>query len=154
MLLQPPHDPQTLALTGMGLHASQVLWVKSKSGPNALWAAETVLRSGSCGALLFWASHVRPESLRRLNLAAQAGETLFFMLRPIAAAQDASPAPLRLSLRPALGGVEVGFVKRRGPQRDEALFIPLSGVGDAVVHRPARAPQPVPSRAGIPQTVM
>ncbi|MDQ1817281.1 translesion DNA synthesis-associated protein ImuA [Massilia sp. CCM 9210] len=91
VLLQPPHCPQILALGGMGLAASQVLWIKSKKGTDALWAAEQVLRSGSCGALLFWPSHVRPEALRRLNLAAQAGETLFFMLRPIAAAQDASP---------------------------------------------------------------
>ncbi|WP_306667733.1 hypothetical protein [Massilia sp. CCM 8734] len=114
VLLQPPHSPQTLALGGMGLDASQVLWVKSNRPGDALWAAETVLRSGSCGALLFWASHVRPESLRRLNLAAQAGEALFFMLRPIAAAQDASPAPLRLSLRPAPGGVDVDSSKGAG----------------------------------------
>jgi len=52
--------------------------------------------------------------LRRLHLAAQHGDTLFFLFRPLAAAQDASPAPLRLSLRPAAGGIEVGFVKRRG----------------------------------------
>ncbi|MDQ1835342.1 hypothetical protein [Massilia scottii] len=89
VLLQPPHCPQILALGGMGLATPQVLWIKSKGGPDALWAAEQVPRSGS--ALLFWPSHVRPEALRRLNLAAQAGETLFFMLRPIAAAQDASP---------------------------------------------------------------
>jgi protein ImuA len=39
-----------------------------------------------------------------LRLAAQAGETLFFMVRPLAAAQDASPAPLRLARRPKAGG--------------------------------------------------
>jgi protein ImuA len=58
-------------------------------------------------------------------LAAQAGETLFFMMRPLAAAQDPSPAPLRLSLRPAFGGINVGFVKRQGPARDDALFLPM-----------------------------
>ncbi|MCY0916220.1 translesion DNA synthesis-associated protein ImuA [Massilia antarctica] len=147
VLLQPPHAPQTLALAGLGLAASEVLWVKSKSGPDALWAAEQILRSASCAALLFWSSHVRPESLRRLNLAAQAGETLFFMMRPIAAAQDASPAPLRLSLRPARGGIDVGFVKRRGPQRDDCLFIPLSGPGHATVCRPVPVEHLVPTRA-------
>jgi hypothetical protein len=49
------------------------------------------------------ANHARGESLRRLHLAAQCGETLFFMMRPLASAQDASPAPLRLSLRPRRG---------------------------------------------------
>jgi protein ImuA len=57
-----------------------------------LWAAEQVLRSGSFGALLFWTNHARGESLRHLHLAAQCGETLFFMMRPLASAQDFSPA--------------------------------------------------------------
>src|SRR4051812_43539350 len=98
VLLQPPHVPQALALAAFGLPPAQLIWVRSPRGADALWAAEQVLRSGSCGALLFWAQHARGESLRRLHLAAQSGETLFFMLRPLAAAHEASPAPLRLSL--------------------------------------------------------
>lgn len=147
VMLQPPHSPQSAAFASMGLMPSQMLWVKSKSGPDALWAAEQILRSGSCGALLFWATHIRSESLRRLHLAAQAGETLFFVLRPLAAAQDASPAPLRLSLRPQPGGIEIGFLKRRGPQRDEPLFLPLAGPA----FTPRRA-NIVPS-PGIPEIV-
>ncbi|NHZ60728.1 translesion DNA synthesis-associated protein ImuA [Massilia genomosp. 1] len=143
VLLQPPHPPQALALAALGLSPSQLIWVRSARNADALWAAEQVLRSGSCGALLFWASHARPESLRRLHLAAQGGEALFFLLRPLAAAQDASPAPLRLSLRPALGGLDIGFVKRRGPQRDAPLFLPLTPCllqRHATLDRPLFAP--------------
>jgi protein ImuA len=127
VLLQPPHAPQALALAALGLEPSQLIWIRGgvKSG-DALWAAEQVLRSGCCGALLLWQSHARGETLRRLHLAAQSGETLFCMLRPLAAAQDSSPAPLRLSLKPAAGGIDIGFVKRRGPQRDAPLFLPMS----------------------------
>jgi protein ImuA len=117
--------PNAPAFAGLGLPPTDLTWLKSQSTADALWAAETVLRSGTCGSLLFWNTHVRQESLRRLHLAAQAGETLFFVLRPLAAAQDSSPSPLRLSLRPADGGVDIGFIKRRGPQRDEPLFLPL-----------------------------
>ena len=53
---------------------------------DALWAAEQILRSGCCGALLLWQQHVRSEALRRLHLAAQSGETLFCLMRPLAAA--------------------------------------------------------------------
>lgn len=143
ILIQPPHAPQTIALAALGLEPSQVIWVKSKTTSEALWAAEQVLRSGSCGAVVFWLTHVKAESLRRLHLAAQAGETLFFVLRPLSAAQDSSPAPLRLSLRPAANGLEVGFLKRRGPQRDEPLFIPLHTSG-AIVRTavPQRALEP------------
>jgi protein ImuA len=123
--LQPPHPPQALALAAMGIPPS-ALWLRADRTPDMLWAAEQVLRSGSCGALLFWQPQIRSDSLRRLHLAAQAGETLFFMMRPMYSAQDASPAPLRLGLRPKAGGIEIDFIKRRGPQRDAPLFLPMS----------------------------
>lgn len=126
VLLQPPHSPNTIALAGLGVSPSSVVWVMPKTTADAVWAAEQILRSGSCGALVYWANQIRSENQRRLHLAAQHGKTLFWILRPLAAAIDASPAPLRLSLRPALGGLEIGFVKRRGPQRDEPLFLPLT----------------------------
>ena len=154
VLLQPPHAPQALALAALGLAPSELIWVRSGRATDALWAAEQVLRSGSCGALLFWASHARGETLRRLHLAAQSAETLFFMLRPLAAAQDSSPAPLRLSLRPAVGGIELGFIKRRGPQRDTPLFLPLT---PSLLQRHAtldRAlPAPAPARSVQPELV-
>lgn len=149
VLLQPPHTTQIVALAGLGIAPDQVLWVKSPTNSDALWAAEQILRS-NCGALLFWCTHARSESLRRLHLAAQAGETLFFMLRPLAATQDASPAPLRLSLRPAPGGIEVGFVKRRGPQREESLLVPLTGPSEAVSDRRVGRPVPVQSPTPTP----
>lgn len=146
VLLQPPHPPQGLALAALGLSPSQLVWVRSSRVTDALWAAEQILRSGSCGALLFWATHARGESLRRLHLAAQSGETLFFMMRPLAVAQDSSPSPLRLSLRPAPGGIDIGFIKRRGPQRDAPLFLPLT---PSLLQRHATMdrPQPAPATA-------
>jgi protein ImuA len=154
VLLQPPHPPQALALAALGLAPSQLIWIRSSRSADALWAAEQVLRSGSCGALLFWASHARGETLRRLHLAAQSAETLFFMLRPLAAAQDASPAPLRLGLRPAAGGIEISFVKRRGPQRDAPLFLPMTPSllqRHASLDRPL--PAPVTARGILPELV-
>ncbi|MFC0135611.1 cell division protein [Massilia eurypsychrophila] len=154
VLLQPPHPPQALALAALGLAPSQLVWVRTSRSSDALWAAEQVLRSGSCGAVLFWQNHARGETLRRLHLAAQSGETLFFMLRPLAAAQDSSPAPLRLSLRPAAGGLNIEFVKRRGPQRDAPLFLPLT---PSLLQRHAsldRAlPAPVTARSVLPELV-
>lgn len=154
VLLQPPHPPQALALAALGIPPSQLIWVRAGRGSDALWAAEQVLRSGSCGAVLFWQNHARGETLRRLHLAAQSGETLFFMLRPLGAAQDSSPAPLRLSLRPAAGGVSIEFVKRRGPLRDAPLFLPLTPSllqRHATMDRPL--PAPVTARSVLPELV-
>jgi len=151
VLIEPPHPPHAIALAGLGIAVSDVLWIKSKVGADALWAAETVLRSASCGAVLLWVNHIRQESLRRLHLAAQSGESLLYIIRPLAAAQDSSPSPLRLTVRPAARGVNVGFIKRKGPARDELLFLPLAAPGmapprrHAPVHdRPARVPELLP----------
>jgi protein ImuA len=144
VFLQPPHPPQAISLAGLGMLPGDIVWAKSNTTADALWAAEQVLRSGSCGALLFWVNHVRSESLRRLHLAAQAGETLFFVMRPLHAVQDSSPAPLRLALRPAAGGIEIDFVKRRGPQREKPMFLPLD------MYQPVRKPHQAPAPAREP----
>lgn len=141
-LVQPPYAPQTL---GLELPQQQLLWIRNTGqAADSLWAAEQILRSGSCGAVLLWQQHIRTEALRRLHLAAQCGEALFFLLRPIAAAQDSSPAPLRLGLRPAPGGIAIEFIKRRGPQRDTPLFLPLT---PTLLQRHASVDRPLPAPA-------
>jgi protein ImuA len=84
-----------------------------------------VLKTGSCAALLMWQQHARAESLRRLHLAAKSGETLLFMFRPLASALDASPAELRLGLRPDAAGLTVEIIKRKGPSAADKLILEL-----------------------------
>jgi protein ImuA len=132
MLIQPPHVPNALALAAMGLNPSQVIWVQPDRNADALWAAEQALRVGACSVVMLWQSHTRNENVRRLNLAAQETEALCFLLKPLASAQDASPAPLRLALRPALGGIDLTILKRRGAQLDSSIFLPMS---PSFVHR-------------------
>lgn len=124
-LLAPPHAPQALALANWGVPSAQILWVETRHTADALWAAEQILRAGTCGALVFWQSHLRNDALRRLHLAAQASDVLFFVVRPTACAHDASPAPLRLTLEPASDGIRLQFVKRRGPQQESPLHVAL-----------------------------
>ena len=86
-----------------------LLWVKAPTTADALWSTEQILRNGSCGAVLLWQTNTRSEALRRLNLAAQTTDTTFWLLRPMSAAVDSSPASLRIALRDAT---------RRGAERD------------------------------------
>ncbi|AUT68833.1 hypothetical protein PPGU19_022390 [Paraburkholderia sp. PGU19] len=124
-LVQPPHIPDGLGLDYIGLSLDRLLQVKAPKSSDAFWSAEQILRAGTCGALILWAQHAQASSLRRLHLAAQSSETLFIMVRPLASAQDSSPALLRLALRPSADGLMVDIVKRRGPTRAEPLSIPL-----------------------------
>ncbi|MFM0196147.1 translesion DNA synthesis-associated protein ImuA [Paraburkholderia strydomiana] len=123
--VQPPHTPDGLGLSYIGLSLEQMLRVKAPKTADALWSVEQILRSGSCGALVFWAQYAQASSLRRLHLAAQSSETLFIMVRPLAAVQDASPALLRLALKPSADGMTVDIVKRRGPSCAEPLAVDL-----------------------------
>lgn len=125
VLLTPPYQPQPLALAEAGLQPAQLLWLRCHKHLDALWAAEQILRSGSCGALLFWQAQIRSEALRRLHLATQASAALFFLMRPEQAAQQPSPAPLRISLRPMPQGLQLRILKRRGIQLDSPLLLDL-----------------------------
>lgn len=145
--LEPPHTPQISAWTSWGMPAEKMLMVKSKTTADALWAAEQVLRNGSCGALLFWQPQVRNEALRRLQLASQASETMFWLVRPLSAQDNASPAPLRLALTSAGGGVHVQVVKRRGPLHERRVFVALPSdyeVSQPSVGIPVRPPRKEP----------
>ncbi|MEI6002128.1 translesion DNA synthesis-associated protein ImuA [Paraburkholderia bengalensis] len=157
VLLQPPHNVQPTAFAWWGLDPSNLMMVKAPKTADALWAAEQILRAGTCGALVFWQQHVRPEAVRRLHLAAQTSESLFFMVRPLATTRDASPAPLRLAVRAAKGGVDVQFLKRRGPARDEPLFVALTPSPILNVKRNAivdRRPSPVVVPRSVPAEVV
>jgi protein ImuA len=146
VLVQPPCVPHIAAWSSWGLDPARLLWVNPARPADALWAAEQVLKNGGCAALLCWLPEARPESLRRLHLAAQAGATLFFCLRPARTAGQASPAPLRLALAPSDGGVVVDILKRRGPVCGHSLYIALETprTRPTPVEAPS-APQQVPS---------
>ena len=126
-LLQPPHLPQIAAWCEWGLPPERLLWIRAKRHADVLWSAEQVLRNGSCGALLFWQDTLRHESLRRLQLAAQSSDMLCWLLRPLASATEASPAPLRIALRPLAGGVQIDVLKRRGPPSAAPIHLYWSG---------------------------
>lgn len=148
------------ACKAWGLDVDRLLWVRAKSTGDALWTTEQILKNGSCGAVILWQANVRPESLRRLNLAAQSTDTWFWFIRPLVSASDASPAPLRIALRPAKAGISLEIIKRRGPQADSPFFLSLAdmpagkhpvGPKDetVIVHTPA----PVAARSDTPVLV-
>lgn len=153
-LIQPPHEPNALALAAMGLQPSQVVWIQPKRSADALWAAETVLKGGGFAGVFLWQTNARNESLRRLNLASADHDGVFFLFRPLSAAQDPSPAPLRLAVRSAPNGIEVELIKRRGPNKPAVVFLPLS---PSFVHQNApvdrSTPTEVASRGLRPQLV-
>lgn len=163
-LIQPPYLPHAMACRSWQLNERNLLWLKPAGSGDALWSAEQILKNGSCGAVLLWQNQVRPEALRRLNLAAQSTDTWLWLLRPMAAAADASPSPLRLALRPSAGGVAVDIIKRKGPHCEQPVFIALADMPAALQplappsednHETTiqRAPAPAAARSAAPLLV-
>jgi hypothetical protein len=143
-LVNPPYQPDGLGLAYIGLPLDRLMLVKGPTTADALWSVEQILRAGTCCSVVFWAQHVKDSSLRRLHLAAQSAETLFVMVRPLATAQDSSPAVLRLALRPTADGLIVDVVKRRGPAMAEPIAVSLQPTPVLLSTRRQSARRPVP----------
>lgn len=129
-LVQPPYIPHVRAARTWGIDPARLLWVRAATSADALWSTEQILKNGSCGAVVLWQTNIRADALRRLHLAAQGTEAWIWMIRPMACAQEPSPALLRLGLRPAHGGVNVSVVKRRGPSCDDDIYVRLADMPD------------------------
>jgi len=102
VLVAPPHVPYPQAWQSAGVDLRQLAVIQAGER-DALWAAEQCLRSGSCGAVLCWPQQADDRALRRLQVAAETGQTLAFAYRSLKDAINPSPAALRLAVeaRPA-----------------------------------------------------
>ena len=130
--LAPPHLPYAPALAAAGIDLTRLVVVRAPGRRDALWAAEQVLRAGSCHALLAWLRNARYPELRRLAVAAGSSRACALLFRPSAAAAESSPAALRLLLEPAAGGLAVSLLKRRGRAPGATLLVPVSRAFDAL----------------------
>ena len=122
--MHPPYIPYAPALLSAGLPLPCVLWIDVPDDEDAHWAAEQTLREGAAGAVLLWSQALADRPLRRLQLAAETGESLAFIYRPVATLPNASPAALRIVLRPAAGALGVEVLKARGG-RSGTVLIPI-----------------------------
>ena len=135
ILMAPPHIPFAAALIELGIDLAHVILIEADKPADRIWAIEQTLKSASFGALLCWLPQCRADHLRRLQLAASGCDGLTFILRPLNAQHESSPAPLRLVCRPVTGGqLSVDIIKRRGPVQAQPVILPLSV--PAVLHQP------------------
>lgn len=123
LLIAPPFLPYAPALSASGVDLSQVVVVEA--GNEIAWVAEQGLRSGACSAVLAWGGRWRTSALRRLQLAAEAGDAIALLFRSEAAAGEHSPATLRLQVRPSPTGGEVTLLKQRGGRAGTVIQLPL-----------------------------
>ncbi len=136
--IAPPYLPYAPALASAGIALSHIVIVRTANARDALWAAEQALRSKACGALLCWFEHPRFTDLRRLQVAAEGGHALSFVFRRPAAANESSPAPLRMSLAAEAGGLAAHILKRRGGPLTRPVLIPALATPFTSIHAQQR----------------
>ena len=139
ILIDPPFMPDPPALQSQGVPLKQTLWLSTQGSEDGVWAAVQLLRTSSTGAVLLWSSPKVERELRKLQLAAESGGSLAFLFRDITASETASPAALRLELRPVPQALEARLRKVRGG-RPGVVRIPRSRLpvlGSAVAGVPA-----------------
>jgi hypothetical protein len=124
VFVRPPYIPYAPALLRAGLPLPRVLWIDAADDEDGRWAAEQTLREGAAGAVLLWSSAAADRPLRRLQLAAEEGQSLAFIYRPAVTLHNSSPAALRIVLRPAAGALGVEVLKARGG-RGGAVLLPV-----------------------------
>ena len=123
----PPFVPYAPALQRQGVDLNRLLLLSPNDLQQALWAAEQSLGSGRCALLLLWADPVTSRQMRRLQLAAEAGDALAILFRPEKARRRASVAAWRLALRPDAEGLQVEILKCKGGWGARTLRLPCCG---------------------------
>ncbi len=132
VVVAPPCEPFGPALRAQGLPAQRLCVVRPDNARAALWAAEQALRCRDVLAVMAWLPQAQAAALRRLQLAAAQQQQLLWVFRPVSAAQQASPALLRLQVQGLAlpgdavlsPGMQVRILKRRGPPLVQGLDLP------------------------------
>jgi len=148
--IAPPFIPYAPALLQAGLDLDYVLVLGTRSlDRNNLWAMEKVLHVSACGLVLCWPGRLNIRLVRRLQLAAEKGNSigvLFSHMNLPATPADMKnppksfrhehqygslPVALRLAIQPVLpvtgwtSTLQVSIVKARGASRFHSIKLDL-----------------------------
>ena len=125
MLVGAPHVPFGPGLAAQGLDARRLVQVLASSPGERLWVAEQSLRCVAVQAVLAWLPQAQADQLRRLQMAAHTNSKLLFVMRPVQARTESSPAVLRLLIasQPESDALSLHILKRRGRPLEQPLTL-------------------------------
>jgi hypothetical protein len=131
LFVSPPYIPYPPALAQAGIDLTRVIVSQPRAPKDYLWVLEKALASQSCSAVIAWPGRIHEKQIRRLQLASKDGYSWGILFRPEEASKNASPAELRLRLRPPSNNspgkdnssIAVKILKRRGRWESEEFTI-------------------------------
>jgi len=119
--IAPPYIPCASALVASGISLQRLLLLRPSRQEDIPWAMEKVLRQRRCAMVLAWPGRLKPVVVRRLQLAAAAGQSLGVLFQHRDG--SGSPAALRLRLAAAAAGLQVDILKSRGACRRQSIHL-------------------------------
>jgi hypothetical protein len=131
LFVSPPYIPYPPALAQAGIDLTRVIVSQPRAPRDYLWVLEKALASQSCSAVIAWPGRIHEKQIRRLQLASKDGYSWGILFRSEESSKNASPAELRLRLRPLPGNslgkdnssIAVKILKRRGRWESEEFTI-------------------------------
>lgn len=97
-LINPPYIPYAPALTNAGIRLDRLLIINAQDDIDTLWSTEQVLRAGLFASVIAWVERSTAQKQRRLQLAAETGNTWATVYRPLHSQQQHSPVSTRMKV--------------------------------------------------------
>ncbi len=123
--VSPPYLPYAPGLAQAGLDMQALTIIDATRTEDALWAAEQALASGAYRRVCVWVrAAIANTSLRRLHYAASVGGAHCWLMRPLQAVNQPSPAPLRITLQALADGMlRLHLLKLRGMKPGKTIVL-------------------------------
>lgn len=125
VIIAPPMPINSELLAEQGFALDQILLITPESIQQALWSAEQCLKSGCCYAVLMWQQNLQIHQVKRLQLAAKAGDALQVIFRQTYTRQTPLPVSLALQLTSQEQGIQVTIRKRKGGWPSEPFIVDM-----------------------------
>ena len=125
-LVSPPYLPYAPALHNAGISLDRLVIIDNAiPADDRWWCAEKILRHPECGLMLVWPGRPRANQVRRLQAAAESGNStgvIFHRGEPVD-----TPVSLRLKTCYDGGELSVSLLKSRYSWQRGTVTIPVSG---------------------------
>ncbi|WP_293748558.1 translesion DNA synthesis-associated protein ImuA [uncultured Paraglaciecola sp.] len=113
-LIAPPMSINSEMLAEFGFTLDQVMVVQPSLNKQVLWSAEQSLKSGCCHSVVLWHVSLSVTQVKRLQLAAEKGNSLLFIIRQPQQEHISLPVTLGIKLSPSKVGINAQITKRKG----------------------------------------
>jgi len=121
--IAPPFVPYASSLVNSGIAIEQVIVIPvDKVAASASWTMEKILKTQSCGIVMSWPKRLQDKTIRRLQLAAEVGNSLGFLFRTVEVKSSAAAIRIRINSVPT--GLQVDVFKARGTGRFKSIILP------------------------------